>query len=144
MAVDEIFVADGAEFSGGEETGDGDGAEDLAGEGDVVVGHVEEAGAAAVAGDDEGAEGGIGEEGFAFEEEAHFLVGGFGVADVELKGLSGADHVADEDGARFAADADEGADEKIASAVVAFSFIDDAADLESAGGDELAIVDWEL
>ena len=50
-AVEEVFLADGAELSGGEEAGCGEVAEGGADGGRVVVGLVEEAGAAAIAGE---------------------------------------------------------------------------------------------
>ena len=97
--MDEVLATDGAEFSHGEEAGDGDGAEGLVEGGEVVVGGGEEAGAAAVAGEEEGAGGcaGLGRGGL--QEGFEVFVGGGGVSDVELDGLADADEVGDGQGA---------------------------------------------
>ena len=58
-----------------------------------MVGFAEEVCAAAVAGEDERSFGGA-----SFEELAQVLVGGVGVADLELDGLAEPDAIADGDG----------------------------------------------
>lgn len=131
-AVDKVLAADGADFAHGEEAGEGDGPHDFMDCGDVVVRGVEEACAAAVAGEEEGAvEGGAGAgEAFVFEEGAEVFVGGAGVSNVELDGLADADGVGDGEAAGVVG-ADDVADEKVAAVEGFLIFVDDAADVEA-------------
>src|ERR671912_184824 len=69
VPVDEVAVADGSQLAGGEEAGDGGAGEGVGGGGDVVAGPREQAGAAAVAGEEQAAGGGIGALGLGLGEE---------------------------------------------------------------------------
>ena len=92
--MEEAAAADGAEFALRKETGErgfGDGFEDAS---DVVIGHVEQADAAPVAGEEQAACGSHFVPHCLFHELAEVFVGGLSIAHVVLDRLSGADETA--------------------------------------------------
>src|SRR5690606_30246705 len=78
-AVDVVAAGHGADLAGGEEAGDADRAERLADRGRVVVGGAEHGGAAAVAGEQQGAGDAAALRHVAVERLVEVLVGGDGV-----------------------------------------------------------------
>src|SRR5205823_6518638 len=139
----EVLAADGAELAHREEARDGDRAEDVADEPDVVVGLAEEARAATVAGEEEAplharrrALGAL-----PLQEPAQVLVGARLVADVELDGLPHPDHVVDRDPPRLVG-ADHVADEEVAPLERLLVLVDHPADMEALL-DALAVVGVE-
>lgn len=135
-AVDVVAPRDGTDFTHGEEAGGGDGPEDGADGADVVMGFLEEARAASVAGDDErgigGCEGVLGA--VAREEGFQILVRGGSVPDVELDGLADADQIGHGDRALLVEPHDI-SDKEIAMFEAFLILIHDAADMEALAGE---------
>ena len=130
--MDEVLAADGADLAHGEEAGDGDRAEDLVDQAHVVVGLVEEPGAAAVASEEQGTRR-AGRWPDCRAQRAGFaqvLVGGLGVADVELDGLADADQVGDRDGPGVVGP-DHVADQEVAALERLLVLVDHPADVQA-------------
>src|SRR5690349_7356444 len=141
MAVDEVGATDGAELAGSEETGDGCGGEQLAGDADVVAGLLEHAGAAAVATEQQGARRWIGRRHRLIEQQSEVFVCGSGVADVVLDGLADADLAVDGDRAGLVVNAHEIPHEEIAAAEGVAVFADRLAE-EQAVAEQLLLLRW--
>ena len=106
-----------------------------------MVGDLEHVGAAAVAGEEQGARGALRAEGLCLcaERLAQVLVGRGGVPDLEADGLTDPNLLADRDRARLAVRADDRPDQEVAPLVLGPVLVDDDPDQDSRGG-QLALV----
>ena len=91
--MDEVLTADRTDLAHGEEAGDGYRPIDRVNHAHVVIGFVEEPRAATVACEEQGPDAGGPDGGPGHQQAAQILIGGVGVADVELDGLADAEQV---------------------------------------------------
>ena len=124
--MQEVLPADRADLAGAEAAGRGHGAQELGDDPGVVVGHAEQSLPAAVAREEQRRLGLL-----AREQRPQVLVGGGGVADVELDGATDGDLLADGDRAGLAVAADQVADEEVAAAEVDPVLVDDDAEVQA-------------
>lgn len=138
--MEEVALADGADFAIAEKAGNTERAEFLLDHAGVVVGRAEKVLSAAVATAQTAAiDGAAGKlRAGADEEVVQVLGGGLGVAAVELDGLAGPEAGADGDVPGTRIGADQITDEEIAAMKLFQVFVDDEADEEVAAG--LALV----
>lgn len=134
--MDEIFATDGPEFSLREEAGEGDFPHDCPDGLGVVVFDGKKSSTATVASEEESC-GVFGTFTAFLEEVNEFLIGGLGIAEVELDGLAGADRAGDSHDAGRLIDTHDVGDEEIAQLEVGFVFIHRDADMQSLTGEGL-------
>src|SRR5262245_27640624 len=130
--MDEVLAADGAELALGEEAGHGD-VPRLGADGPgVVVRLVEEARAAAVAGEEQGAGRPVlvGAE-VELEQGVQVFVGSLGVADVELHRLADPDPVGEGQVTALPVEAEDVAYQEIAALDVSPVLVDHPADVQT-------------
>ncbi len=100
----------------------------------VVVGCPEQVPAPAVAGEQQRGLG-LGGRSLPDQQPLEILVGGVGVADVELHRRADLEHVVDGDGAGLAVAAQDLADEEVAGPELGLSFVDHPAQMQAAAVD---------